>query len=207
MIHEKIITDKETIDGADVDILPSGLMLKGVAETHRDTICKIYKEAVRLSKSDEPGSVADAVFSCLDAIPGIDIIEPRSFTDDFGYRCAEYVFGEVYGEDWAQQFITDNEPQFWSSTVPFLTQHGYIPIEQPRHGDVVAYGGVYEDGRVWFGHFGVYAGSNKVVSKYGRGPIAIHDLPLISKGGDRYDGHWGDHVWFFAKKTVNLAEL
>lgn len=207
MIHEKIIADKEPIAYADIDALPSGLMLDETSEPHRDAICKIYKEAVRLSKLEGSESAADAVFDRLDTIPGIDIIEPRSFTDDLGYRCAEYVFGEIYGEDWAKQFITDNEPLFWSSAVPFLTQHGYVPIEQPRQGDVVAYGGVYEDGRVWFGHFGVYAGSNKVVSKYGRGPIAIHDLSLIAKGGDRYDGHWGDYIWFFAKETENLMPL
>jgi hypothetical protein len=206
MKYEKPTVGNELLPRSDIDILPPGWMLEDGSESQRIAIHGIYKEAAILNR-EGPSLEVNDIIDRLGTIQGVNIIERRSFYEDFGYRCAEYVFGEVYHEEWAKQFITDNEPTFWSSTVRFLTEHGYKPIEQPRQGDITAYGGVYDDGRVWFGHFGIYAGDNKVVSKYGRGPIAIHDLSLIAKGGDRYEGHWGDYIWFFAKDVTNLRPL
>lgn len=201
MRHENLSPSIDYRPRTDIDLLPKGLPLAGLSEEEREAIHAIYMEAIQLYKGEVSNDEVDAEVNRLGDIPGIEIIEPRSFRDGFYQRCAEYVFGEIYQEDWAGRFITNNEPLFWESPVSFLMKRGYAPTEQPGRGDVVAYGGIYEDESVWFGHFGIYDDGGKVISKYGAGPIARHDLPLISKGDDRYKGHWGDHVWFFRKET------
>ena len=207
MKHESLLAGIDYQPHADIELLPDGLSLMSSADAQRDAIYRTYKGALQLNTAGASNEEVDLQVNKLGEMPGIEIIEQYSFRDNFYYRCAEYVFGEVYHEDWAQQFITHNEPEFWSNSVSYLMSRGYKPVEQPRRGDVIAYGGAYDDGRVWFGHFGIYAGTNKVISKYGAGPIALHDLSLISRGNGRYEGHWGDYAWFFAKEVTDLPAL
>lgn len=145
-----------------------------------------------------PDIAVDETMNELTKVPGIEVVEDRSFTADFGYRCAEYTFGTVKQEPWAQRFIPSTHPQFWRSTVEFLGEKGYQKTVEPAPGDVVAYGGV-EDGNIWFGHFGIYEGLGKVISKFGRGPVLRHDASAIPKSFSRQECHWGDYMWHFTK--------
>jgi hypothetical protein len=178
------------LDGV-VELLPG-------YENERLYLRAIYMTALVRKNAGLPDTAVDDTLSALGTIPGIEVVEDRSFMQDFSYRCAEYTFGTVQKEPWAEHFITEKQPEFWRSTEDFLERKGYQKTVVPTPGDIVAYGGTNGDSR-WFGHFGIFEGLGKVVSKFGRGPIIRHDASLIPKGPGRYECHWGDYMWHFTK--------
>lgn len=75
-------------------------------------------------------------FDEVGKLPGISIFQVKdpNWSDDI--RCAEYLFGLILGETWAQTKV----PQiFWDHGMDFLTRQGFTPVKEPAAGDVVAY--------------------------------------------------------------------
>lgn len=178
---------------------------------YRDDIRLCYRTAVEQSEANRPVTALDWV----QILGGVAVVESSDFNSSASYRCAERVFGTVMGEPWAEDgFIAATHPRFWSEPVTWLTETGYYPIENPRPGCIVAYGGILPDDpppssevdykeSVWLEHFGIlgyHDGRQFVVSKWGRWHTLAHPVGLVSS-------LWGRRVWFLGKerRTVHSA--
>jgi hypothetical protein len=198
-----------SIEKLETNPFPPGIMLDTDPRYDfvRETVSEMYHTAQQraLDKSIPSEFVNDSIAQ-LRRVPGITLLEMRDFRSDFDFRCAEYTFGGVYNEEWAQQGWTVNTvPEFWDNPREFLNSKGFQFITKPKKGDIVAYGDFREDGSLRLEHFGLYAGDSyigdqHVISKFGQGPIMHHDINIISSHPDAEYGNWGDRVWFLEKQ-------
>ena len=165
----------------------------------RREISDTYYEATVL---DQKGACDEEVNNKINGIaflPGLQMIEERNFRSDVHFRCAEFVFGDVRQEGWAQLgWTVKTTPTFWRFPFAFLHMANYELVREPEPGDIVGYGGVHM-GEPWMEHYGIYSVNGEVLSKFGRGPIVAHHLDLIASSPEKEKGHWGDRYWLFRK--------
>mgnify|MGYP001604471914 CR=1 FL=1 len=132
-------------------------------------------------------------------VRGMEIVEKRDPRTDSD-RCADYVFGRIMQEPWAQinlQFIEE----LWSDTIRFLEGKGYYEVEMPKKGVMVAYfntdySAVLEGARLGQAiakHFGVFQ-NNRVISKWSRGHVYRHPIESVPT-------LYGDEARFFRKSA------
>lgn len=173
----------------------------------RSNISDIYEEARILEENGAPNEMVNKRVNAIGLLPGVRVIEERDFRDDFDYRCVEFIFGEVCREDWARiGWTVKTTPTLWKYPFTFLHMADYQLVSAPQRGDIVGYGSIH-DGEPWLEHYGMYLSGERVLSKFGRGPIATHHLELISASPDKNKGYWGDRYWFFRKAPPSdLAE-
>lgn len=170
-----------------------GALLSSEHEQCREMIAEIYGATRMIADQGGEPEVVNEAISLLGEIPTVEILEQRDFNEDEDYRCAEWAFGTQLGEEWALRgFTVDAAPELWRDPMGFLAANGYDLVRRPEFGDVVAYGGVTQ-GRVWFEHFALYGDDGVVVSKFGQGPIAEHDLQVVS-------AVWGDRYWLYRRR-------
>lgn len=117
-----------------------------------------------------------------------EIVEKRNPREDRLYRCAQYVFGTVKGEDWIRPSSDPDtqvvqEDNLAIHTRDYLGRHGYEVVDMPKPGDVIGYartgwqsnGDQIEE----FEHFGIFNGSD-VTSKFASGNIYRHNIDAIA---------------------------
>ncbi|HSW80614.1 MAG TPA: hypothetical protein VLG47_07595 [Candidatus Saccharimonadales bacterium] len=114
-----------------------------------------------------------------------EIVEVRDPRLDRWYKCIQYAFGTVKGEDWTT-IPKDPDTQdvfdihFSFETREHLAKYDYVVVDHPEAGDVIAYGrrrGSYSE-RIE--HFGIYNGPDEgVTSKFARGNVYRHDIDAI----------------------------
>ena len=106
-------------------------------------------------------------------IEGMKIVENGNPRGDSRYRGADYVFGYIIQEPWAETGLGAME-ELWSDTAKFLEGKGYREVKKPQKGDVVAYfnsdySAVLLDGahlgQAIAKHFGVFQ-DKRVISKW-----------------------------------------
>ncbi len=169
----------------------------------REMVSVIYETARRLSEMSRPNQEVNEAIGRLSGIPDIEILSEPNFNGDAEFRCAEWAFGHILGESWAQQgYIGTTQPGFWEQTVQFLLGQGYRPLAAPQPGCLVAYGDFMPNGEPWLEHFGIYNGNDEaqpyVVSKFGRGPVVAHHRDLVSS-------IWGRYSFYFRKGPAQIA--
>lgn len=152
-------------------------------------------------------------YDSVAGVNGISVherIEPVDKRDK--YRAAEYLFGTVMGESWANIQQGGAPKEFWDDSKTFLEEHGYELVENdPREGDVVGYavqhlGELYPTSQEvvnmvaerrrypYFEHFGILSADGRVISKFSTGHVFIHDIGKIPNG-------WGSSVYYFRKTS------
>lgn len=169
----------------------------GVRRTYSD----VWVTAYELEES--PEEVAAAVLG-FNKIAGLELVDPPyMFIQDKLHRCAEYVFGDIKDEPWAQRgWTVETTPELWQRPFQFLDEHGYMLVDgfagMPAAHDVVAYGTFTSEGTVELGHFGIVERIDEegevlvVKSKLGQAPVARHNVNVISQ-------RWGDRYWLLRK--------
>ena len=146
-------------------------------------------------------------------INGIRIMERIEKYNGLEVGCAEYVFWYVKRESWCEPRENPNyspwdlgdKPyyylpiEFWRNAEVFLRSSGYMTVDEPQEGDVVAYRDKEKPQSIE--HFGVYVGEGRVISKPGQiGHVYEHEIWQIPEG-------YGNEVIFFRKLEVGADSL
>jgi hypothetical protein len=122
-------------------------------------------------------------------IPGIKIV-------GMGYGgevdCADYTLNYVKREEWDN----DDIKQLPNNPVETLAKHGYQPVDIPKRGDIVAYGGFH--GRnlqtPFIRHVGTYLEDGRIMSKFGSADVYEHPWYLTPS-------NFGNTIFFFRKEV------
>lgn len=144
-------------------------------------------------------SEVDALFTSIDRLPGIELIEPRSVADDHRFdRCGEYVFGHVLGESWCiprtKYYGVD---YVYNDTRYFLPSRRFrmVSADSRQAGDVVSYMSVHPVyGNEITAQFGICVDNGKIHSKFGIGPVFEHDVDMVPTS-------WAETAFFWRKVT------
>ena len=140
-------------------------------------------------------------YDSVEEVSGISVHERVKPVDKKDmYRGAEYLFGTVLGESWADIQQGGAPSEFWDDSKTFLEKHGYELVKDaPREDDIVGYavqhlGELYPTSQEvvnmvaerrrypYFEHFGILTADRRVISKFSTGHVFIHDIDKIPNG-------------------------
>ena len=156
-----------------------------------------YKVLIATCDCDLLNRLADAVATIED----IEVLRSSDYGGDPIAACEWFAFGIMLQENWAQSEVGLNE-FVQGDMVEFLLEKGYgfVEREKPAVGDVVAYQSRVavneEEDAPSFSHFGILGPDGKVVSKFGLGPVAVHEI-------DAVPSRYGDSVLFLRRLQDN----
>lgn len=146
----------------------------------------------------ESTSEADIVASSVTEVNDIELIQPGKYGTDYDNRCMNFAFGEVNKEPWAEPH-KQMPKEFNADTIAFLKEHSYQFVQLPAEGDVILYtyaGQKQMDDpnyRIGFTHYGIVDKDNKIVSKFGQGPVVKHPAGLVPT-------NYGKYAYFMRKQ-------
>ena len=146
----------------------------------------------------ESTSEADVVADSVAEVDGIELIQSGQYGADYDNRCMNFAFGEVNKEPWAEPH-KQMPKEFNAETIAFLKEHGYQFVQLPTEGDVILYtyaGQKQMDDpnyRIGFTHYGIVDKDNKIVSKFGQGPVVKHPAGLVPT-------NYGKYAYFMRKQ-------
>ena len=156
-------------------------------------------ETNRLNGSDI--SEADRIADSIAEVDGIELIRSGEYGADYDNRCMNFAFGEINKEPWAEPH-KQMPKEFNADTIAFLKQHSYQFVQLPAEGDVILYtyaGQKQMDDpnyRIGFTHYGIVDKDNKVISKFGQGPVVKHPAGLVPT-------NYGKYAYFMRKQIPN----
>lgn len=126
----------------------------------------------------------------LCGMTGILLLELRNPHEDRSYRCAQWLFRTLLGEQWAVDDDAGMPEGFWSESIKFMKNRGYIVVDNPVNGDIVGYRERAQPH--YMRHWGIYR-DGYVESKFGPYSIYRHPVDLVPVG-------YGNDVIFFRKQ-------
>ncbi len=124
----------------------------------------------------------EEAYENIGRLPGFEIVDRKKYR---GMGCDWYVFGK---EEWYEPLKSELLFSFTAKLYEVLPGLGYLEVDLPEHGDVVAYISGQESK-----HIGIYRGD--VFSKFQDGPVYQHPLMAVPS-------YFGNSIVFFRKNRL-----